>query len=80
MKSKIQVTLKESILDPQGQAVHHALDKLGFNKIQSVRIGKYIEIESSLKDKVELERQTKEMCEKLLINEVIESYTFSVEA
>jgi phosphoribosylformylglycinamidine synthase PurS subunit len=80
MKSKINVTLKASILDPQGSAVKHAVENLGFNNVNSVRIGKYIEVEINTSDKKIAEEMTKKMCEKLLVNEVIETYSFQIEA
>jgi len=79
MKSKINVTLKSSILDPQGTAVEHAIEALGYNGVGSVRIGKYIEVEFDSSDKSAVEAQTKELCEKLLTNTVIETYSFEVE-
>jgi phosphoribosylformylglycinamidine synthase subunit PurS len=79
MKSKIRVMLKESILDPQGVAVQHAIESLGHEGVGNVRIGKYIEVEFNSQDKSAVEMQTKELCDKLLTNPVIESYTFDVE-
>jgi phosphoribosylformylglycinamidine synthase len=79
MKVKIYTKLKESVLDPQGQAVTGGLRNLGFNTIKSVRIGKVIDIE--LDDMQESEAQTliKKMCEQLLANTVIEDYSFTFE-
>ncbi|MCX7904095.1 MAG: phosphoribosylformylglycinamidine synthase subunit PurS [Caloramator sp.] len=78
MKALIDVTLKESILDPQGSAVKEGLLKLGFD-VEKVRIGKHIEVELKDMDIEEAERIIKDMCEKLLINPVIETYTFRFE-
>ena len=53
MKAKIHVTLKQGILDPQGKAIEHALDSLGFKNTGNVRVGKYMEVDLDEKDKVE---------------------------
>jgi phosphoribosylformylglycinamidine synthase len=79
MKSKIQITLKESILDPQGKTVQHALENLGYFDVTGVRIGKYIELNLKTHDRKKAEKETIEMCEKLLANLVIESYHFEIE-
>ncbi|HET7628893.1 MAG TPA: phosphoribosylformylglycinamidine synthase subunit PurS [Bacillales bacterium] len=77
-KVKIYVTLKESVLDPQGSAVTHSLHRLNFNEVKDVRIGKYMEVTlESEKDQVDARIQ--EMCEKLLSNPVIEDYSYEVE-
>jgi phosphoribosylformylglycinamidine synthase len=72
MKARIIVTLKQSVLDPQGQAIEGALAALGFDGIGSVRQGKIIDIE--LSDSTDAEARLKAMCEKLLANTVIEDY------
>ena len=77
--AKIIITLRKSILDPQGKAVHHALGSLAMNEMQEVRIGKFIEMKIKTKDKMHAERITKEACKKLLANPVMEDYSFSVE-
>ena len=77
--AKIIITLRKSILDPQGKAVHHALDSLAMNEVQEVRIGKFIEMKIKTKDKMHAERITEEACKKLLANPVMEDYSFSVE-
>jgi phosphoribosylformylglycinamidine synthase PurS subunit len=84
MIAKVQVMLKNGVLDPQGEAVRHALGTLGFDGVQSVRQGKIIEVEL---DDVELDGGDKtaarakvtDMCEKLLANTVIESYSISID-
>ena len=55
MKAKIHVTLKQGILDPQGKAIEHALDSLGFKNAANVRVGKYMELDVSEKDKAKAE-------------------------
>ncbi len=72
MKARIIVTLKQSVLDPQGQAIEGALAALGFDGVGSVRQGKVIDIE--LSDPADAESRLKAMCEKLLANTVIEDY------
>jgi phosphoribosylformylglycinamidine synthase len=72
MKARIIVTLKKSVLDPQGQAIEGALAALGFDGVGSVRQGKVIDIE--LSDPANAETRLKAMCEKLLANTVIEDY------
>lgn len=77
-KVKVYVTLRESVLDPQGTAVKGSLHSLQYNEVSDVRIGKYMEltIEKSDRDVKEI---VTEMCEKLLANTVIEDYRFEIE-
>ncbi|BDG48978.1 MULTISPECIES: phosphoribosylformylglycinamidine synthase subunit PurS [Parageobacillus] len=77
-KVKVYVTLRESVLDPQGAAVKGALHSLSYTEVQDVRIGKFMElvVEKSERDINELVR---EMCEKLLANMVIEDYRYEIE-
>lgn len=71
MKYRILVTLKPGVLDPQGKAIHHALEGLGFDGVDDVRAGKLIELEvADSVGQVEIE----EMCRKLLANTVIENF------
>ena len=79
MRVKIQVTLKKGVLDPQGKAVNNALQGLGFSKIESVRIGRYIEIELKETDEEKARAQTDDMCRKLLANTVIENYFIEID-
>ena len=74
MKARVYVMLKTGVLDPQGEAVRHALGALGFDGVQGVRQGKVIELNLAATDKAEAEVEVKKMCEKLLANTVIESY------
>lgn len=71
MKVRVFVTLKNGVLDPQGKAIHHALEGLGFAGVNDVRAGKLIELD--LADDVP-ESEIEEMCRKLLANTVIENY------
>lgn len=74
MKARIYVTLKREVLDPQGDAVRHALGALGFQGVKDVRIGKLVEIELEGESSDERKAQLKSMCEKLLANPVIEDF------
>jgi phosphoribosylformylglycinamidine synthase subunit PurS len=74
VKAKVYVTLKKSVLDPQGKAVRQALGSLGFSEVQDARIGKFIEVELNETDRSKAEARVKTMCEKLLANTVIEEY------
>ena len=78
MKAKVYVTLKKSVLDPQGKTVQHALATLGFGEVKDVRMGKYIELELGAIDRAQAEQKVKAMCEKLLANTVIEEYRFEL--
>ncbi|AZB41463.1 phosphoribosylformylglycinamidine synthase subunit PurS [Bacillus sp. FJAT-42376] len=77
-KVKVYVSLRESILDPQGNAVKNALHSMSYSEVQDVRIGKYMELMIEKTDRP-LEETVKEMCEKLLANTVIEDYRFEAE-
>ena len=74
MKARVTVMLKEGVLDPQGEAVKHALNSLKYNKVKSVRQGKVIEIGLDEISEERANKSIREMCEKLLANTVIESY------
>jgi len=78
VKAKIHVTLKQGILDPQGKAIEHALETLGFKSASNVRVGKYLELDLKETDKAKAEVEVKSMCEKLLANTIIEEYRFEL--
>ena len=78
MKARVHVMLKDGVLDPQGEAVRHALGTLGFAGVQAVRQGKVIELDLAQTDAATAESEVKEMCEKLLANTVIESYRIEI--
>ncbi|MEM6480537.1 MAG: phosphoribosylformylglycinamidine synthase subunit PurS [Pseudomonadota bacterium] len=80
MKARVHVMLKDGVLDPQGEAVRHALGQLGFDGVESVRQGKVIELDLSETDAATAEARVTEMCEKLLANTVIESYRVEIAA
>ena len=77
-KATVHVTLKNGVLDPQGKAIQHALETLGFSGIEGVRQGKFIELDLAETDTGQAEAAVKDMCEKLLANTVIESYRIEV--
>ena len=77
-KAAVHVTLKKSVLDPQGKTVLHALDSLGYKDAKDLRVGKYFELTLTADNKQKAESRLKEMCEKLFINPVIEEYSFQL--
>ncbi len=80
MKATVIVELKPSVLDPQGKAIQHSLDSLGFSEVEDVRAGKVFRI--SLNDDAtneQIETRIKEMCERLLANTVVENYSYTLE-
>jgi len=78
MRAKVHVTLKAGVLDPQGRAVQHALAALGFDGVNEVRQGKYLEIDLDSADRGKAEADLRAMCEKLLANTVIENYSIEL--
>ncbi|MEK4439854.1 MULTISPECIES: phosphoribosylformylglycinamidine synthase subunit PurS [Niallia] len=77
-KVKVYITLRESVLDPQGNAVKGSLHSLNYKEVEDVRIGKYLELTIDKSEK-NIDELVKEMCEKLLANTVIEDYRYEVE-
>jgi len=71
MKARVFVTLKPGVLDPQGKAIHHALEGLGFDGVREVRAGKLIELQL---DEGTSDEDIADMCRRLLANTVIENY------
>lgn len=78
MKAVVHVMLKQGVLDPQGDAVRHALGALGFDDVNDVRQGKRIELDLDDGDRETAKARVREMCEKLLANTVIESYRIEI--
>ena len=74
MKARVHIMLKNGVLDPQGEAVRHALGSLGFEGVEGVRQGKVIELDLIEAEVEVAEKRVREMCEKLLANTVIETY------
>lgn len=75
---KVIVTLKPSLLDAQGRVVKDGLISMGYENVQKVRIGKYLELEIDADQNSNMDAQVKEMCDRLLANTVIENYSFEV--
>ncbi len=78
MKAKVHVILKQGVLDPQGKAVQHALEALGFGGVDGVRQGKFIELELTETNAKKAQSEVEAMCEKLLANTVIEDYRVEI--
>lgn len=79
MKARIHITLKKGVLDPQGKAIATALSHLGFEGIEEVRQGKYIEIDMAGSDAQKARSQLDAMCAQLLANTVIENYSVELD-
>jgi phosphoribosylformylglycinamidine synthase len=80
MKARVFVTLKNGVLDPQGKAIGHALNGLGFGAVGEVRQGKVIDLELAETDAAKARAKVKEMCDKLLANTVIEKYEIELKS
>ena len=77
MKFAVTVTLKKDVLDPQGKVVSQTLKNMGMNNLNQIRQGKFFEIDLNEKDFSKAHNQVKEMCEKLLVNQIIEDFKIS---
>lgn len=77
--ARIYITLKPTVNDPQGRTVMGSLQNLGFQSVNDVRVGKYLEIRFEDSNKSSAETHVEEMCDKLLANLVIEKYRYEVE-
>lgn len=81
MKAVVTIELKPSVLDPQGKAIQHSLSSLGFSGVEDVRVGKLFKI--VLADggqlRADVESQVRQMCERLLANTVIETFSYTLE-
>ena len=81
MKAKVFVTLKPSVLDPQGKAIHHSIETLGFANISDVRQGKYFEIAlNGNADEESARQEIEQMAKDVLANPVIEDYRVEIES
>ena len=78
MKARVTIMLKNGVLDPQGEAIRHALRTLGFAGVNEVRQGKVIELDLATTDRAEAEVEAGRMCEQLLANTVIESWRVEI--
>ena len=74
MKIKVVVTLKDGVLDPQGKAIQQTLNGMGYSDIESVRQGKFFDLEIDEKNETKAKTKAEEMCKKLLANLVIEDF------
>ena len=81
MKATVVVELKPSVLDPQGKAIQHSLSSLGFPGLEDVRAGKLfrLTLADSGQPRAELEREVRQMCERLLANTIIENFSYTLE-
>jgi phosphoribosylformylglycinamidine synthase PurS subunit len=79
IKAKIVVTLKKGVSDPQGLTVQNALKTMKYEGIQDVRIGKYIEVALNAQSEDQAKKEIQEICEKLLVNPIIEQYQYALE-
>lgn len=77
-KVKVFITLKDSVLDPQGTAVKNSLHSLAFTEVEDIRVGKYMEIFISKSNK-DIHEMIHDMCKRLLANTVIEDYRYEIE-
>tara|TARA_B100000809_G_C14943063_1_gene461122 strand:- start:172 stop:429 length:258 start_codon:yes stop_codon:yes gene_type:complete len=77
--AKVFIQLKPTVNDPQGQTIRGGLRQLGFDNVENVRAGKYMEIKLNEPAKEAASHKVKEMCEKLLANPIIENYRFELE-
>jgi len=75
---QVFVTLKKSVLDPQGSTIERSLKQMGYDDVDSVRIGKFIELELKGDDKDKIKMEIDEMCNKLFVNPNIEEYRFEL--
>ena len=78
MKAIVNIFLKEGVLDPQGKAIHHALNAMNFEGVEDVRMGKQILLQLSSTDKEEALKEVEKMAEDILTNTVIEDYTIEL--
>jgi phosphoribosylformylglycinamidine synthase subunit PurS len=77
--AKIYVTLKESVLDPQGKTIRSALEHLDFKNVEDVRLGKFFVVRLNVGSVEKAKAEVDRMCKKLLVNPVIETYSFEIE-
>ena len=78
MRAIVNISLKQGVLDPQGQAIQNSLSNLGFNNCNNVRTGKQIILDFQDNDEEQVFKETEKMCETLLVNTVIENYDIKI--
>ncbi|MDC0473252.1 phosphoribosylformylglycinamidine synthase subunit PurS [Pelagibacteraceae bacterium] len=74
MKFSVTVTLKKDVLDPQGKVIQQTLQNMGMNTLKNLRQGKYFEIDMDENDETKAKKKVNDMCEKLLVNLIIEDF------
>ena len=80
MKAKVYVTLKPSVLDPQGKAIHHSVESLGYRNISDIRQGKYFEVAFDAASETDARAAAEKLAKDVLANPVIEDYRVEIEA
>ena len=78
MTAIVNIFLKQGVLDPQGKAIHHALDAMNFEGVEDVRMGKQIVLKLTSNNKEDAEKEVEKMAEEILANTVIEDYTIEL--
>ncbi len=78
MLARVYITLKPGVLDPEGETIGASLRRLGFEQIEGVRVGKYLEIETGADDETGMRQRVEEMCDALLANPVLENYRIEI--
>jgi phosphoribosylformylglycinamidine synthase PurS subunit len=78
MRAHVYVTLKRGVLDPQGKAIENSLHALGFDEVEEVRLGKFVDLQLRGDDREAAEKQLDQMCRQLLANGVIEDYRYQI--
>ena len=78
LEAEIYITLKKTVSDPRGLTIKHALESLGYQNLEEVRVGKLVTIKLSSKDKKKAKQKLDEMCQKLLANPIIEDYNLKI--
>ena len=78
MRAIVNISLKQGVLDPQGQAIQNSLSNLGFNNCNNVRTGKQIILDFQVDDEEQILKETEKMCETLLVNTIIENYDIEI--
>ena len=78
MTAIVNIFLKEGVLDPQGKAIHHALDAMNFEGVEDVRMGKQIVLKLTSTNKEDAQKEVEKMAEEILANTVIEDYTIEL--
>ena len=77
--ARIYITLRSSVLDPAGTAVESGLKQMGYETVEGVRIGKYVEMNLTAEDEADAKTQLDQICDRLLANPVIENYCFEID-